>query len=339
MNLPQYAHEDRQAHLIEHFHNVFNSITSELEAGASADVEIDVRINIAKFLDEVLESHRYRVYNPSVVRLLHIIKQYLEKPLVEYTELPLADFIRLIEGPLWEECAEKLRTRFCSNIYVDFNSEVIDAGNIGIYLEGPSLHELKGVKSNLTTYIDKTINPLKEEDKKKDGESETQNEEKQTTDNGENKTDDVKTKEEKGKVAEGNEEVENMAKAEETDDRTTSHCKDQSTESPGDGLEEALDPAVNDKKRDSKSVDRTVQPPEHVNKEQFTRSKSVPASSTLEVHESQTQNAKRAKYDSECSNEDILRPNPMQELTLFKETLSLVLVNRLEDNNTSVVNV
>ena len=335
MNLPQCAHEDRQNLLIEHFHNIFNSITSELEAGA--DPEGDFRIKIAKFLDEVLESHRYRVYNPSVVRLLHIIKQYLEKPHVEHMELPLVDFIRLVEGPVWEECAEKLRTKFCCSIYVDFNSEVIDRGNIGIYLEGPSVHEIKSVKSNLTTYIDKTINPPKETEKTEaaDEKSEAHSEETKTAESVQN------SKDEEGKVSEDTKQAENLAKAEGQDgNEKASDKNNQNTKHHGnDQGKTTTYTLVSDKKRDSRSVDRTAQPVETVNKKTFTRSKSVPASSTLEVQESETQKAKRAKYDRECSNEDILQPNPMQELTLFKETLSLALVNRLEDNNNSLLNV
>ena len=139
----------------------------EKKEETSLETDTGFLANLAKFLDEVLEPHRYRIYNPGVVRLLHIIKQYLEKPFVQYFELPLLNFVRLIEGPFWEECAEKLRTKFCVDIYIDFNSEVIDAGNIGIYVGGPSVHELKSAKSNLATYIDKTINPPKEKESDK----------------------------------------------------------------------------------------------------------------------------------------------------------------------------
>ena len=59
----------------------------------------------------------------------------------------------------------------------------------------------------------------------------------------------------------------------------------------------------------------------------------------MESNDLPNQRAKRAKYDSECSNEDIVQPSPMQELSLFKENLKLVLMNRPEDNNNSLVNV
>ena len=320
--------------MIEYFHNIFNnSVSVEQKEETTPETDTGFPTKFAKFLHEVLEPHRYRIYNPGVVRLLHIIKQYLEKPFVQFFEFPLVDFVRLIEGPFWEECAEKLRTKFCVDIYIDFNSEVIDAGNIGIYVGGPSLHELKSAKSNLATYMDKTINPSKEKKKASDDKSESKNTEASKP----VETDDQKTEHlcevaEEEKVCE-DKRTENDLKME--DEKTAPVNNVGSVKEAGELL-------IIDKVRDSTSVDRSLESGERTDKDDkqtFTRSKSVPASSTMESNDLPNQRAKRAKYDSECSSEDILQPSPMQELSLFKENLKLVLMNRPEDNNNSLVNV
>ena len=128
------------------------------------------------------------------------------------------------------------------------------------------------------------------------------------------------------KVSEDNKQTENNLKME---DEKTAPSNDDSS------MKEATEFVIFDKVRDSSSVDRSLQSGERTDKDDkqtFTRSKSVPASSSIENNDLPNQRAKRAKYDSECSNEDILKPNPMQELTLFKENLNLVLMNRPEDN-------
>ena len=325
VNLPHYAHEERQNRLIEHFHNTFNnSVSAEKKGEANLETDTGFLGKLAKFLDEVLEPHRYRIYNPGVVRLLHIIKQYLERPFVQYFEFPLLNFVRLIEGPFWEECAEKLRTKFCVDIYIDFNSEVIDAGNIGIYLGGPSVYELKSAKSNLATYMDKTVNPPKEKENDINDSKSTDRSEPADTDD--QKTEQLCEISEEEKVSENNKQIENYLKME--DEKTAPSNNDSSTK-------EATEFMIIDKVRDSTSVDRSLESGERTDKDDkqtFTRSKSVPASSTTESHDLPNQGAKRAKYDSECSNENILQPSPMQELTLFKENLNLVLMNRPEDN-------
>ena len=290
----------------------------------SLETDTGFLAKLAKFLDEVLEPHRYRIYNPGVVRLLHIIKQYLEKPFVQYFELPLLNFVRLIEGPFWEECAEKLRTNFCVDIYIDFNSKVIDAGNIGIYIGGPSVYELKSAKSNLATYMDKTINPPKEQENEKSESRSTDRSEPVDTDD--QKTEQLCEIAEEEKVSEDDKQTENNLKME--DEKTAPNNNDSS-------MTEATEFVIINKVRDSTSVDRSLQSGERTDKDDkqiFTRSKSVPVSSSIENNDLPNQRAKRAKYDSECSNEDILQPNSMKELTLFKENLNLVLMNRPEDN-------
>ena len=319
VNLPHYAQEERQNSLIEYFHNTFNNcVSAEKKDETNLETDTGFLAKLAKFLDEVLEPHRYRIYNPGVVRLLHIIKQYLEKPFVQYFEFPLLNFVRLIEGPFWEECTEKLRTKFCVDIYIDFNSEVIDAGNIGIYVRGPSVYELKSAKSNLATYMDKTVNPPKEKENDKS--------ESKSTDRSEPAdTDDQKT-EQLCEIAEEEKVSEDDLKME--DEKTAPSNNDSS-------MKEVAEFVIIDRVRDPTSVDCSLESGERTNKDDkqtFTRSKSVPASSTTESNDPPNQRAKRAKYDSECSNENILQPSPMQELTLFKENLSLVLMNRPEDN-------
>lgn len=335
-NLPQYAHEDRQSYLIDYFQNMCNELSSNYEDAANADASVDFGVKIVKFLDETLGSHRSRIYNPGVVRLLHIIKQYIEKPHIQYIELPLVDFIRLIEGPQWEECAEKLKTTFSSNIFVSLKNEVIDAGRIGLYIEGPSVYELSSIKTHLTTYIDKTVNPPKDEQKKETGDekSKTSGEKEADVENCEKKTATDKSDE---NITDVKEDVE---RSQATDSEKSEKTAISSTSDAESVSKEDTESSGNEKKRNSRSVDRYLQADEPVNKDvrdAFMRSKSVPA--TMEIHESHTQKPKRAKYDSECSNENISRPNPMQELTLFKESLSLVLAKRLEDNTNSMVHV
>ena len=224
----------------------------------------------AKFMHEVLEPHRYRIYNPGVVRLLHIIKQYLEKPFVQFFEFPLVDFVRLTEGPFWQECAEKLRTKLCVDIYIDFNSEVIDAGNVGIYIGGPSMHELKSAKSNLATYMDKTINPPKEKEKASDDKSESKNTEESKPVESDQKTEQLCEIAQEEKVCE-DERTENDLKMEDEKNALINNVG---------SVKEATELLVIDKVRDSLSVDRSLESGERTvkdDKQTFTRSKSVPA--------------------------------------------------------------
>ena len=164
-------------------------------------------------------------------------------------------------------------------MYVDFNSDLLHRGLIAIYIEGPSLHEVDGVKTCIADFIHKTINPT---EKSQDDENE----------------------------------VEHKA------GETSTEKRDESVE------EKRLD-----KKRDSKSVDRTLPSTTDSVHKDFTRSKSVPASAGVEVHDVDSA-LKRAKYNSECSD---VESSPMEELTLFKEHLSSIIMQRLEPND-SVVN-
>ena len=331
-NLPRDEYEVRQNHLIEYFHNIFNSLSAESEAEPVAEANTDCIRNIKKFF-EVLESHRYGVYNPGIVRLLQIVKQYLEKPFIEYFEYPLVNFVRLIEGPVWEECAEKLRNSFCTDIYIDVNSEVMDNGNIGVYMKGASLCELKSVKSNLDTYMDKTINPPTAEVTNKN-DSETTETCKSTT-----------TSDKTNAHANANKEEETSTDNEKRQDLTMEDVETTPVSfelMPEDSVKQSIENVITDKKRDSQSADRSLRATDGVNaesKQTFIRSKSVPANSSMDTQEPTDQRPKRAKYDSECSNEDILQSNTNKELTLFKENITLVLINSPEDNNNSLINV
>ncbi len=280
VNLPQDVNEDKHAYLIEFFQNLLNHLRS------SEDGRISELLNITTDVVRLLDSARARIYNPTVVRLLQIVKQHLQKPFVERVEFSLYDFLQLLQNALWEECAANLRTFHCANLYIDFNTNILGSDKLELLIEASSLHEVNAVKECIVTYITKVVRPVDEEatcTSSEDRVDESQTDTSEVTDN--DKT--------KGKLNEG-----------------------------------TLSPEVNETKRETKSVDRisgSLEP----GRDCFTRSKSMPAPTPKPQRPNPDKSkSKRAKYNSE-SSDHTEEPGPVQELQLFKETLSLVLIKKL----------